>query len=230
MPASRLRPTLGRLWPFSAPGALLLFSVLVALPACGGGDEAEVEAGVAPDGFSTPAPGAPADGSPLPPGLGVGPGGVPSFDEVDQATLALLMESQELQARLSALSDRVLEEPDLARELEALQTRIDGVFRERNPGLVETMARYQAEFDAARSAGDREAQQRIQFEVAEVREALARAQQAVLEDPEVAAAIQVFEARQRARIVERHPEADTLFARLDALERQIGAALGVPTP
>jgi chaperonin cofactor prefoldin len=153
---------------------------------------------------------------------------LPSLEDLDPEVLELLMESQQIQQRLNDLTDQVLSEPGLADELEALQDRIDGVFRARNPELVETMDRFQGEYEEARSRNDQEAQQRIQFEVAEVREQLAEAQQAVLDDPEIARAIEVFEARQRARMVEVDPEAEALFARLEALEQELAAAFGMP--
>ncbi len=154
------------------------------------------------------------------------PGAPLSPEDLDPEVLELIVESQGIQERLNALTNRVLSEEGLATELEALQARIDETFRERNPALVETMDRYQARYDEARAQNDEEAQRQIRFEVAEVQEELALAQQSILDDPVIATAIETFEARQRARMIEIEPEAAELFDRLEAVERELAARLG----
>jgi chromosome segregation ATPase len=142
--------------------------------------------------------------------------------EIDPEDMALIMEAQGIQQRLGALGEAVMQDPDMAGQMEALQDRIDDALRSLAPEAMADMEGFQAAFAEAQANGDQAAMERIQAEAQSAQAELQQAQQDVLSRPEIVAAIDEFEEAQRARMLELDPEAAELLDRLDAIMAELG--------
>jgi len=142
--------------------------------------------------------------------------------QMDPESMALVMEAQEIQQRLAALGQQVMEDPVVARQLESLQERIESAMQEEAPELVAQMESYQAEHAAATASGDQERAQQIEVDAQQAQAELQRVQTTVLERPAIAADIETFEETQRERMIALDPEAGELIDRLEEIRLELG--------
>jgi hypothetical protein len=185
--------------------ALALAAFLgLGLAACGGDSEAPPVDGQ--PGMDQPLPGQPADPQ----------------AQMDPESMALIMEAQEIQQRLAVLGQQVMEDPEVAQQLESLQETIETAMREEAPELVDRMEAYQSEHAAATAAGDQERGRQIEMEAQQAQAELQQVQMVVLERPAIAAEIESFEETQRERMVALDPEAGELIDRLEEIRVELG--------
>ena len=151
------------------------------------------------------------------------PGAAPEPGSPD----ALMLEYQQVQARLGQLQVQVIQENV---ELEVWRSEIDemvtAAMREINPDTEAHIARLDVlsqEAASAQQAQDATVIQTLMTEVMSLRSELDAAQTAAVQREDVQAEIQSFEAGLMAKVSEIDPEAMDLFARLEELEGILGA-------
>lgn len=159
--------------------------------------------------------GAPDDGEQPMPGPDAPEGAVMPQGQMDPEAMALMVELQELQARLGPIHNEAMESEALAAQLDQIQTQVDVAMREADPELFERIDRFEAEFDEAQEAGDQERIQALSMEAQGVQAELQALQADVLDRPEIRGPIEDFEMAQRARMIEIDPEVAELLERID---------------
>jgi len=146
---------------------------------------------------------------------------------------AWMAELQQIQGRLQAAHNRVMQDAQLRGEQEALFRDVKAALQRADPGLdalarrVESM---QAEAADAVQRGDRARVQQLNAELVPIQQRFMRAQQAVMRQPAIAQRSAALEQRLHARMLQMEPETDRLLARGRELQGRLMQAAGGGQP
>ncbi|HEX8242317.1 MAG TPA: hypothetical protein VF541_02430 [Longimicrobium sp.] len=155
---------------------------------------------------------------------------------VSEATARQWMgELQQIQARLQAAHNRVLQDAQLRTQQEALMADVKTAMQRVDPGLDAMAARVQSmqtEAAAAMQRGDRVRLQQLNAQLVPIQQRFIRAQQQVMQQPAIRQRAAALEQRLHARMLQVEPETDRLLARgrelqgrlMQAAQRQQAAA------
>lgn len=156
----------------------------------------------------------------------------PTEEESDSAATARIqgwvLEMQDLDGRLQALQQQALADSALDAQQAALGERIRAAMMEADPTLEGSMARVdelQLEAAAADARADTTRLEQIGEEVRRIESQFFDAQRRALAMPEISAALEAFQGRVEARIVELEPRAPVMIARFVELRERLAAAL-----
>lgn len=130
-------------------------------------------------------------------------------------------EQQQIQARLQAIQARALQEPALQAAQDSIGSLLTATMERVDPTFKAQAARAEAlkaEVAAAQQAGDNAKLNQLAAEAEQLQQGFAASRQRALQDPQMAAAIQAFQQRIVARMVELDPETQALLARLQELK------------
>lgn len=128
----------------------------------------------------------------------------------------LYNEFQQIQARLQAAHNRVMQDPQVRGQQEAFMRDVKAAMLRVDPGLdalaarVETM---QGQAQAAQQRGDRAELQRLNADLGTIQQRFIRAQQQVLRQAALRTRAQQLEETLHARMLRVEPETDRLLAR-----------------
>jgi hypothetical protein len=137
------------------------------------------------------------------------------------------MELQQIQARLQAAHNRVMQDPQLRGQQEAFMRDVKAAMLRADPGLDALATRVEAmqgQAVTAQQRGDRAQLQRLNADLVGIQERFVRAQQAVLQQPALAARAQQLEQSLHSRMLQVEPETDRLLARGKLLQGRLIAA------
>ena len=158
------------------------------------------------------------------------PGAGPQQEQLPDSITALLMEVQMLQQRLGGIQQQALaEDTSLQQKQASLEARIEEAMKAADPQVETATARLQAlqqEAQAAQAAQDTTALMGLVQEAQQLQMRLEVTQEAVLEQPEVAGAMEAFRADLLVAMKKVEPETDTLIERFESLVAKLQAASG----
>ncbi|HUH12374.1 MAG TPA: hypothetical protein VMK65_04660 [Longimicrobiales bacterium] len=150
--------------------------------------------------------------------------------QVPDSIRTMLMEVQMLQQRLGSIQQQALEtDTALQHQQETLQERIEAAMKETDPQVAAATERMQAleqEAAAAQAAQDTAALMTLVQEAQQLQGRLEAAQEAVMEKPEVAGAMDAFRADLLVAMKKVEPETDALIERFESLVQKLQAASG----
>lgn len=154
-----------------------------------------------------------------------------AFDpaQVPPEAQELLVELQQLQARLQPIHQEALRHPELQAARAELTAKIGAAMTEADPSTPERMARLQTLIDrgkAAEAAQDEAALNEIAAEAREIEQRLQAAQLAAIQRPDIAPGIEAFQEKLMERMLEVDPEAAALIERARELDARLAAVLG----
>lgn len=189
----------------SSFAAFLTPAVLLVAAACGPGEEA-------PDAAADPA-------------TAEAPAGTPG---VGQDQMALMMELQAIDQQLGPIREQAMQDPELQEQQQELIDRVEAEMEKVHPGSADERARFdslRAEFGAAQQAGEQERVQALGAELQSLQTSLQETQGAVLEQTEIAAALEAFRENLRESMRAADPRADSLLDRAEELNEELRAAM-----
>lgn len=137
--------------------------------------------------------------------------------EMDPEIMELIMEMQEIQQKLGPIQQQAMQDATLMSTLQDLQERIESGMRAENPTLMDRVDTFQSDMMAAQEAGDQERLQQMMMEAQGLQQEMQALQSHVLDQPDIRADVEAFEAAQRARMIEIDPEAEALLDRADEI-------------
>jgi predicted membrane-bound mannosyltransferase len=143
-----------------------------------------------------------------------------------------ITELQQIQSRLQAAHNRVMQDPQVREAQESLFRDVKTAMQRADPGLdalarrVESM---QAEAAAAVQRGDRARVQQLNAELVPIQQRFMRAQQTVMRQPGIAQRSTALEQRMHARMLQVEPETDRLLARGRELQGRLMQAGVAPS-
>lgn len=137
--------------------------------------------------------------------------------EMDPEMIGYIMEIQQIQQKLEPIQREALQDETLARQLEAIQHRVETSMREEGTELFGRIDSFQTEMAEAEAADDQERIQSLMIEAHSIQQEVQALQAAVLRRPEISEPLADFEAAHRARMIEIDPEAEPLLERVDEL-------------
>lgn len=141
-----------------------------------------------------------------------------------------MAEFQQVQRQLSSLQQRALQDSALQQRMERVRALLERTMREMNPQTARRLDRMDSlsdEFRSARAAGDTTRIRSLMQQLRRLERGLQSAQSQAMQTEEVAAAIDTFEQKLRARMQELGP-ADSLRSRAESLQAQIQSGSGAP--
>jgi hypothetical protein len=160
----------------------------------------------------------------VPAGLRAQQGQPAEQEQLPPEAQALVVEIEQIHARLEPVQDRALADPAIREEREALSGTIASAIERLDPGLAEHLERYSAlegEVAEAQAAGDQARIREIFDEAAIIERRYEAAQASALSQPEVAVRVQRFQARLLAKMTELEPQAESLVERLEELDSRL---------
>ena len=140
---------------------------------------------------------------------------------------AIFLEFQQLHMRLQDIQNRALQDPQLNATQEQIGNDIRAAMEVRDPTMPERLARMntlETEAHAAQQSGDSARLQELVDEAMTIEEHLISLQQAVMQEPAMAARIAEFQAQLERKMSEVDPETQQLIARFRELESRLAAA------
>lgn len=144
---------------------------------------------------------------------------------------AWMAELRQIQERLQAAHNRVMQDPQLRQAQESLFHEVKVAMQRADPGL-DALARrvdsMQAEAAAAVQRGDRARVQQLNTELVPIQQRFMRAQQAVMRQPAIQQRAAALEQRLHARMLQVEPETDRLLARGSELQGRLMQAGAAP--
>ncbi|HEX8903700.1 MAG TPA: hypothetical protein VF771_02520 [Longimicrobiaceae bacterium] len=136
---------------------------------------------------------------------------------VSEATARQWMaELEQIKARLQVAHNRVMQDPQLRNEQEALMREVRAAMQRVDPGLDALATRVdamRAEASAALQRGDRARLQQLNEQLVPIQQRFMRAQQAVMQQPAIRQHAAALEQRLHQRMLAIEPETDRLLAR-----------------
>lgn len=168
--------------------------------------------------------------APVDAGLAAQMESAPAMIPQDSVQVALAR-FQSLQQELTTLQQEVMNSnPALQEQQAEVSGAVESAVSEIDPSLQADMeARMpviQQEAQAAQAAGDTTALVALEQEFMTLRGRAETAQQAAVEQPEIAARIEAFEEALRAEMASRDPAVESTLAELEALAGRLDATLG----
>lgn len=154
------------------------------------------------------------------------PAGLPG---AGQDQMALMMELQTIQQALGPIREQAMQDPELQQQQQRLIDRVETEMERVDPGSADERARFdslRAEFGSAQQAGDQERVQALGSELQALQTSLQETQREVLEQEEIAAAVEEFREDLREEMRATDPRADSLLSRADELSQELEAAMG----
>ncbi|MFL5384414.1 MAG: hypothetical protein ACJ8GN_17980 [Longimicrobiaceae bacterium] len=139
---------------------------------------------------------------------------------------ALFVELQQIQARLQAAHNRVMQDAGVRGQQEAFMRDVKAAMLRVDPGLDALATRVEGmrgQAEAAQRSGDRQTLQRLNGELVTIQQRFVRAQQQVLGQPAMMQRAQQLEQTLHARMLQVEPETDRLLARGRALQARLVA-------
>ena len=132
------------------------------------------------------------------------------------------MERFQLSQKLQALQQRALEDPAIAKKQRATLDRVEAAIIAHDKSLepaVKRVREIEMEMKAAQKAADVAKAQTLMQEVGTLMQKLMPAQQAVMGNPELVAAMKSFEKEVEAKMNELDPTANEMIMKLQAMAR-----------
>ena len=139
---------------------------------------------------------------------------------------AMFVELQQIQARLQAAHNRVMQDAGVRGQQEAFMRDVKAAMLRVDPGLDALATRVEGmrgQAEAAQRGGDRQTLQRLNGELVTIQQRFARAQQQVMRQPAMTHRAQQLEQTLHARMLQVEPETDRLLARGRALQARLVA-------
>lgn len=127
-----------------------------------------------------------------------------------------ITELQQIQARLQAVHNRVMQDPQLRNEQETLMRDVKAAMQRLDPGLDALAARVegmQAEAASAVQRGDRVRLQQLNEQLIPIQQRFTRAQLQVMQQPGIRQRAAALEQKLHARMLAVDPETDRLINR-----------------
>lgn len=141
----------------------------------------------------------------------------------ETAPQAAEQEVEAIQQQLQAIQQRALQDPalqarqaEIGQEVVATMSRVDPAF---DPAAARAQT-MQADIAAAQEAGDNARLHELAAESEQLQATFAAARARAMEDPELQASIQAFQAEVVEKMTEMDPETTRLLARLNELNEQ----------
>lgn len=153
--------------------------------------------------------------------------GAPTVAANEASARAWYGELQQIQARLQAAHNRVMQDAQMRGRQEAFMRDVKAAMLRADPGLdalasrVETM---QGQATAAQQRGDRAQLQRLNADLVTIQQRFLRAQQQVMRQPALTQRARQLEDQLHARMLQVEPETDRLLARGRDLQGRLVAA------
>jgi hypothetical protein len=151
------------------------------------------------------------------------PAHVAAQDESPAAEQAAPQDAAQIQARLQQIQQRALQDPELQAAQEEIGQAVVATMARVDPAFTTRSERAQAmtaDIAAAQEAGDNARLHELNAEAQELQAAFAAARAQAMQDPELQASLQAYQARVVAKMVEIEPETEQLLARLSELNGQ----------
>ena len=153
---------------------------------------------------------------------------IPAATPVTESSArAWYAELQQIQARLQAAHNRVMQDAQVRGQQEAFMRDVKAAMLRADPGLDALASRVeamQAQAEAAQQRGDRAQLQRLNTDLVSIQERFIRAQQQVMRQPALAQRAQQLEQVLHGRMLQVEPETDRLLARGKLLQGLLLAA------
>lgn len=133
------------------------------------------------------------------------------------------MTVEQVQARLQAIQQRALQEPEMQAKQAAVGEEVVATMHRVEPTFTENAARaeaMQADIAAAQEASDNERLHALNAEAQQLQQAFAAARALAMQDGALQATIQAFQGEVVAKMREMDPDTDALLARLNELNGQ----------
>jgi hypothetical protein len=143
---------------------------------------------------------------------------------VESNARAWYAELQQIQARLQAAHNRMMQDPQIRGQQDALMRDVRAAMLRVDPGLEALAARVdgmRAQAETAQQRGDRQQLQRLNTELITIQQRFIRAQQAVMRQPALAQRAQQLEETLHTRMLQLEPETDRLLARGKLLQGRL---------
>jgi hypothetical protein len=137
-------------------------------------------------------------------------------------------EMQQLQQQLAPVQEQALQEPALQEQQQRVASTLRNAMIANDPAMAQLIDRMEAlllEAREAQAAGDHERIVALTAEAEEIQPRFASAQAEAMEQPEVAAEIEAFQANVHARMRQIDPDTGPLLDRFLELDRRVTAAL-----
>jgi hypothetical protein len=139
---------------------------------------------------------------------------------------AMFMELQQIQGRLQAAHNRVMQDAGVRGQQEAFMRDVRAAMLRVDPGLEALAARVDAmrgQAEAAQRGGDRQTLQRLNGELITIQQRFIHAQQQAMRQPAMMQRAQQLEQTLHARMMQVEPETDRLLARGKMLQARLVA-------
>jgi Zn-dependent oligopeptidase len=149
---------------------------------------------------------------------------------------AWMAELQQIQARLQVAHNRVMQDPQLRQRQETFYHEMQQRMLRVDPGLNQLAGRVQAlqaEGATALQRGDRARLMQLNTELGQIQQRFTRAQEAVLQQPDMKTRAQQLDDVLHARLVQVEPQTDRLLDRgkeLQGMLIRLAQAQGAATP
>lgn len=196
----------------------VLFLLGLAVAACGGGDQEASQQGQ-PAGEAAPGGG---QQEQVLPSQGQGQGGQPGQPQ-------LIMQFRQVSQRLQRIRQQALQDSGLQARRDSVVQIIRSTMRERSDSTAARMDRMDElgqEMQTARQEQDTARIQQIQGEARSLNRLLRRAQQQVMQQPEVRKQVEAFQQAVRERMRQVDPAADSLLSLSDSLRARLQQQMG----
>lgn len=144
----------------------------------------------------------------------------------DANARAWFTELQQIQVRLQAAHNRVMQDPQVRAQQDAFMRDVKVAMQRVDPGLDALASRVeamQAQAETAQQRGDRAALQRLNADLVAIQQRFLRAQQQVMRQPALSQRAQQLEETLHGRMLRVEPETDRLLARGRELQGRLSA-------
>jgi hypothetical protein len=143
---------------------------------------------------------------------------------LETSARAWYAELQQIQARLQAAHNRVMQDAQVRNQQETFMRDVKAAMLRTDPGLDALAARVEGmrvQAETAQQRGDRAQLQRLNTDLIAIQQRFMRAQQQVMQQPAIQQRAAALEQRLHARMLQVEPETDRLLARGRELQTRL---------
>ena len=152
---------------------------------------------------------------------------LPGGAVTESSARAAYAELMQIQARLQAAHNRVMQDPQVRGQQDAFMRDVKAAMLRADPGLDALATRVEGmrgQAETAQRRGDRAQLQRLNTDLIAIQQRFLRAQQLVMRQPALAQRAQQLEQTLHTRMLQVEPETDRLLARGKLLQGRLIAA------
>lgn len=153
----------------------------------------------------------------------------PALSALEQEMEAWYAELQQLHTQLETIQAQALADQSLAARQEALGEEIRVAMESRDSTMTSRLARMEAieaEATAAQESNNSQRLQQLMVEANGIQEHLFLLQQQIVEEPAIAAKLDVFQTDLQQKMLQLNPNAQQMMDRFRELEENLTAAMG----